>query len=241
VIPRDLSSSAARALVASLGQLQNRMISRSRGISCPRAASSSGEIRTAPGMSAGSCSWPLRRSTIKSSSPWLSRCWSSVGVMRAISNCFRKRRRSQNSSCQARGNGSRRSWCQRGWRQSFCEAAGCTAGQNAGPATVCPRASRAVRGPAPETRPGDSRDLSGISAPSTSVRNGRSFGKKAPSRRMPSDRTPTMPPRPVIGTWTSDRIPALRAASESSSADWMTTSPDRKARTAGMFSSAGGS
>ena len=95
-MPCDFNRSAARALEASLGQLQTRMISRSRGISWPRTASSPGEIRMAPGMRAGSPAKPPRRSTIQSSSPAPRRCCSSAGVMRATSNCLKNRRRCTN-------------------------------------------------------------------------------------------------------------------------------------------------
>jgi hypothetical protein len=64
VMPWDLSSSATRALEASFGQVQKRMISRSRGICCELAVRSSAENRMAPGTELASVSCPPRKSTM---------------------------------------------------------------------------------------------------------------------------------------------------------------------------------
>ena len=91
VMPCDFKSSATRALEASLGQLQTRMISRSRGISRPRVVNSSGEIRIAPEIRVGSPANRLQRSTINMSRPAAICCRNSIGVIRATANCLRKR------------------------------------------------------------------------------------------------------------------------------------------------------
>ena len=64
VMPWDLRSSAARALEASFGQLQYRMISRSRGICLDPAMRSSVERRTAPGTEGEWSFTPARKSTM---------------------------------------------------------------------------------------------------------------------------------------------------------------------------------
>src|SRR6516165_2755184 len=95
-MPCSFSSSAARALDASLGQLQKRMISRSRGTSRRLASRSSIEAATAPLIGSRSFSGLLRRSTISTSSPDSSRSRSSPAVIRATASLRRKRRRCRN-------------------------------------------------------------------------------------------------------------------------------------------------
>jgi hypothetical protein len=64
VMPWDLRRSATRALEASFGQVQKRMISRSRGICFELAVRSSAENRMAPGTELESVSSPPRKSTM---------------------------------------------------------------------------------------------------------------------------------------------------------------------------------
>jgi len=95
-MPCDFNNSAARALEASFGQLQYRMISRSRGIWLEALVRFSRERRTAPGIGGHSLSSVVRRSTMSRLSPATMRSRNSSGVIRATSSFFRNRCRGMN-------------------------------------------------------------------------------------------------------------------------------------------------
>ena len=87
--PLRLRSSATRALVASLGQVQYKMTSGARASSSRIPSRLSPATRRAPGMVVGSAakSTDPRRSTITTSWPISILFFSSSGVMRSMCNC----------------------------------------------------------------------------------------------------------------------------------------------------------